>query len=99
MAELLEIERIAREVVNANTVPGTIVSIGAKDGVGWDGDPLIRLSVVITPEAQSNLLSGASVNILTGLSDALIAAGEDRFPMIDYTTTTELAEEDADTGP
>jgi hypothetical protein len=44
----------------------------------------------VKPEAEETLVGEAPLNILTKISDALMAAGEDRFPIIDYATTAEM---------
>ena len=89
MAEAEEIERIAREVVDANTAPDTVVSVSSMPSLDWTGDPILKVSIEIRTDKQSLLSGRAPLNILTQLSDRLVDAGEDRFPIIDYATTEE----------
>lgn len=90
MINLAGIERIARDIVNANTTPDAVVSVAVKPSVDWTGDPVLAISVVIRPEAEKSLTGKAPLDILTGISDGLQAVGEERFPIIDYATTAEL---------
>lgn len=95
MADQIEIERIAREVVNANTASGGIISLQVRDDVDWMGDPIIRISVVLADEAMNAFDGEASIRVLSQVNDRLEATGDSRFPMIDYATPSELAEENA----
>ena len=90
MVEHVQIERIARDVVNANTAFDSVVSVSSRDGLDWTGDPIVRISIVVKPEAADVLTGKAPLNILTGISDQLMAIGEDRFPILDYATTADL---------
>lgn len=91
MAESTEIERIARDAVNANTISQAVVSVRSAPSTDWTGDPVIDINVVIRPEAEAALLAReTAMNILSGVSDRLMEIGEERFPMIHYATTAEL---------
>ncbi len=96
MTDLAEIERITQGVVDANTAPGTTVSVSSKPAIDWTGDPILEVSIVIKPEGEALLIGQTPLNILTQLSDRLMDVGEDRFPIIDYATTAELEAVDVD---
>lgn len=91
MAEHAEIELIAEKIVNANTAPDAVVGVSARDDLGWDGDPIVRVSIVIKDEISNGLRGEDSLNILMQLRDGLATSGDDRFPIIDYATPSELA--------
>ncbi|MCD0422122.1 hypothetical protein LOC51_33340 [Rubrivivax sp. JA1024] len=91
MVESAEIERITRDVVNAQTISQAVVSVRSKPSIDWTGDPTIDISVVVRPEAEAALLTEETpLNILTSISDQLLEVGEDRFPIIHYATTEDL---------
>ncbi|MBB5049330.1 hypothetical protein HNR60_004106 [Rhodopseudomonas rhenobacensis] len=91
MAESAEIERIARDVVNAHTVMNAVTSVISRPSVDWTDDPIIEINVVVRPEAETALLKGETpLNILTRISDQLIGLGEHRFPIIHYATTADM---------
>lgn len=96
MAENAEIERIAQDVVNANTVTNAVVSVHSRPSVDWTGDPIIRISIVVRPEAEAALTGETPLNILTRISDQLMGVGEERFPIIDYATTADMEAADDD---
>jgi hypothetical protein len=95
MASISEIERIAKEVANANTAPNAVVSVSAIDDLGWDGDPIVRVSIVIDDDAINKLDGEAGIGILRGLIDRFRDIEENRFPIIDYATPQELEAEKA----
>jgi hypothetical protein len=86
-----DIVRVTTEVVNANTAPGSVVSVSLQDGLGWSGDPILKVTIVINDE--NVLHDEIPLNILTQLRDGLESIGESRFPIIDYATPKELAAE------
>ncbi len=93
MASIQEIERIAKEVASANTAPEAVVSVAARDDLGWDGDPIVRVSIVIADDAIDTLNGEAGILIRRGLTERFAKIGEDRFPIIDYATPRELEAE------
>lgn len=90
MSEILDIERIAREVVTANTAPDSVQSVTASSSSGWTGEDTLRISIVVAPKAAAELQGEAPLKILVQLQDRLQQAGDDRFPIIDYATTDEI---------
>lgn len=90
MAEKAEIERIARDVVNAQTQTNAVVAVLSEPSIDWTGGPILRIRIVLRPEAGSALEGETPLNILTKLSEQLMGIGEDRFPVIDYATTADL---------
>ena len=86
MAETVDIERIAKEVVSANTAPGTVVGVSAREGVGWDGDEILRIRIELRDDTTENLEGNVPSDILIQLNDRLIQIGEERFPVIYYET-------------
>lgn len=99
MASIDEIERIAKEVASANTAPDAVVSVVARDAIGWEGDPIIRVSVVLADKAMEKFDGKTSIDVLSQLNERLERAGEHRFSTIDYATVSELAAEDGDSEP
>lgn len=93
MAEHAQIERIAQDVVNANTAPDSVVSVSTRDALDWTGDSIVRVSIVLTEESAEKLRNDTPLNILTQLIAGLENAGETRFPIIDYATPAELSDE------
>jgi hypothetical protein len=90
IAENAEIEQITRKIVDANTVTNAVVSVRSRPSVDWTGDPVIRISIVVRPEAEVSLTGETPLNILTSISDELMRLGDDRFPIIDYATTADM---------
>jgi hypothetical protein len=93
MVEQAEIERIAKDVVCANTSPDVVVSVSSKEDQGWTGDPILRVSVVIKEGSSDRFRDEIPLKILTELRERLEIAGEARFPILDYATPAELAAE------
>ncbi len=91
MSEAPDIVRITTEVVNANTSPQSVQSVTATSSADSTGEQALRISIVLSSKAANILQGEIPLNILVQLRDRLEAAGENRFPIIDYATTEELA--------
>jgi hypothetical protein len=90
MAENADIVRIATDVVSANTAPKGVSSVTATSSSSSTGEDILRIVVVLAPEAAGKLQGDAPLNILVQLQDRLQQVGETRFPIVDYATPDEL---------
>jgi len=92
MLENKEIIQIAKRIATANLSSQNFTSIASSTGVDSAGQEALRITITIPPGAESKITGDAALNTLVQMQDSLREAGEDRFPIIEYATTKELAE-------
>ena len=74
-----------------------IVSIEAEDYTDWDGDPALRISVVIDENMDVDHISGEVINTFKrSVRDSLIKHGVTLFPFFRFAKPSELASTDGD---
>jgi hypothetical protein len=78
--------------------PGLMVlSIAVEDYTTWDGDPALRVSVVIDENTDVDHISGAMVNeFMRTVRDSLKRHGINLFPYFFFAKPSELADSDED---
>ena len=85
-----KINEIVREVATAKLAPyasGRVISEPTTDSTGQDA---LRITIVIEPDSARKIKKGAVLDNLVQIHDRLQAAGEERFPIIQYATEEEL---------
>lgn len=90
MLEADQISQIVTEVVRANTTPTSVRSVTTEPATVFDGEEGLRITIVVTPEAVTQLETGPVLDALVQIQDRLREAGEERFPIVDYVTEEEL---------
>src|SRR5438128_1488529 len=85
-----DIKSIATAVARENLGSAKVVSVMSEPTIDSDGDAALKISIVLTPGSTDSISGDAVVGTLSGIQQALQAAGEDRFPIIDYATEDEL---------
>lgn len=95
MLESQKISDIVSQVVQANTSPTSVLDVKAEPAMDWAGEEeVLRITIVITPEAVSQLAAGRALDTLVQIRDRLGEAGEHRFPILEYATERELVDID-----
>jgi hypothetical protein len=97
MATSLDL-RDALDLKNLPVPPGMrILKIDAQDYTDWDGDPALRIDVLIDDSTEVEKISGAAVGDFKGaIMDNLQKIGITLFPYVFFAKPSELAETDED---
>jgi hypothetical protein len=85
-----KINEIVREVATTKLAPyasGRVISEPTTDSTGQDA---LRITIVIAPESAPKINGNAVLDSWVQIHDRLQAAGEERFPIIQYATEEEL---------
>jgi hypothetical protein len=90
MLDLEKVTQISSEVAKANLPPQGVVRIESEPTVDSEGNDALHLMIVVAPEAADKITGDAVVDTLVQIHDRLRDAGDDRFPIIEYTTEAEL---------
>lgn len=85
-----EISRIVTHAVEANTAPNSVRRVLTEPTATFDGEDAVGITIVLTPEAVDKLASGDPGDVFIRVWNALRAAGDHRFPILDYATEAEL---------
>jgi hypothetical protein len=86
------IAQIATEVATANLSQQNFTSITSGSDTDSTGQEALRITIVIPAGAEKRIQGNAALSTLVQMQERLRAAGEDRFPIIEYATERELAE-------
>jgi hypothetical protein len=74
-----------------------VLKIDAEDYTDWDGDPALRITVLLDDSTDVEKITGAEVsNFKLAIHDNLLKNGITLFPYIFFATPSELAETDED---
>jgi len=85
-----QIKQIVSEVVTANTTPGSVRDVMTEPATAFEGEEAVRITIVLTPDAVTQLEAGAAGDTVVQIMDRLRDAGEERFPILQYATEEEL---------
>ncbi|MGY4304228.1 hypothetical protein ACVIJ6_001471 [Bradyrhizobium sp. USDA 4369] len=90
MLDNLQIAKIAREVAAANlSSSAAIADVTAASRVDSAGSDALRITIVLRPVVDAKIAGEAVLDTLVQIQERLQAAGEDRFPLLEYTTEDE----------
>jgi hypothetical protein len=87
-----KIAQIASEVAVANLSRQNFTSIESSSTADSTGEGALRIVIVIPPGAESRIQGDATLSTLVQMQERLRDAGEERFPIIEYSTEGELSE-------
>jgi hypothetical protein len=85
-----KISEIVSEVVAANTSPSSVRRVTSEPATAFEGEEAVRITIVVTPDAVTQLEAGPVGDTVVTIMDRLRDAGEERFPILQYATEEEL---------
>lgn len=92
-APLNEVKPVIDRTIRSHMDGFGVVDVEVEESEGYDGDPILRIGVVIDRLRQ---LDGRMVNSMVGvLRDALAPLGEERFPLVSFMTVKDREERSA----
>jgi hypothetical protein len=90
MLDLSEINNIVRSVTARNFGPKAVEMIDSQSTTDSEGQDALHISIALAPDVARELKGDAVLDTLVEIQDELRAAGEDRFPILEYGTEDEL---------
>jgi len=93
MLDQKKIDEIAREVASANLSPQFVRWVTSSPGIDSQGEEVLRILVVLEPNAVAEIQGDAVVDTLLQLHDRRREAGEERSPLVEYATEDELKDD------
>lgn len=89
-----EVDALVARVASASLGGHTITRVMSGPSVDLDGLNAVRVTIVLSND-DIEVTGDAAMNTIVDLHQALQRAGDDRFPLVDFTTEEDLAS-DAD---
>lgn len=99
MLDYRTIEKIADRVAKQKVAKAGLERIVAVSVTDSEGNDALRITLVLKPKAVEALTGDTAIDLLVELQRALAEEGEERFPIIEYATEQELAEDESEEEP
>ncbi len=85
-----DIVNIARKVATANlSNSAAVTNVTTAPFVDSEGRDALRITIVLDPVSGKRIEGDATLDTLVQIQEQLQAAGEERFPLLEYTTEGE----------
>lgn len=93
------VNEIAQRVA-VNVLPQRSVErVSSEEITDSEGRAALRISITLVPDAVEQVTGNQVLDTLVAMHAALAQAGEERRPVIDFSTTEEIDDDDADPEP
>lgn len=90
MLDNTKIAEIARDIVTANLSRSvTVIDVTAAPRIDSEGRDALRITIVLRPVNNAKIGGEAALDTLVQIHEQLQAAGDDRFPLLEYSTENE----------
>ena len=96
MTETLNIDDIVAGAARAKLGKKNFIRAMSEPAIASDGSEALRITLVIEPNAVEALKGGAVIDTLVEIHKRLLDEGEERFPIVEYATESELADGDSE---
>ena len=93
MLEPAKIDKIVGEVATVHLKRRNFERVTSKATVDSEGEEAVRITIVLKPGALDRLKGDPVFDTLVEIHHRLRAAGEERFPLVEYATQAELDED------
>ncbi|WP_244425098.1 hypothetical protein [Bradyrhizobium sp. STM 3843] len=91
MLENSQIAKIARQVATANLSSSAVVTtVTTAPFTDSEGRDALRITIVLSPVEGAKIEGDATLDTLVQIQEHLLAAGEERFPLLEYATENEV---------
>jgi hypothetical protein len=91
-----QIDSIVAQVARKNLGQKLVQRTFSDPTIASDGNEALRITIVIAPKAVAKFKGDSVLDTLVQIHDGLLAAGEERFPIVEYATEEELADADSE---
>jgi len=94
MIENEKIAQIAAQIATENLSVSSVSTATSESTVDSEGRDALKITIVLTPGSTAAIKSKASavLDTLVQIKKKLQEEGEERFPIVEYATSEELAE-------
>lgn len=85
-----ELQKLARKIVKKRMPTVRLDDVVAENTTSSDGDPSLRITLVLTPETVDAITGEDALNLLVEINDGLRREGDERFASIEYATADDV---------
>ncbi len=90
MLDTKQIDDIVKKAARAHFPPRLVQRVFSEPVIDSQGRDALRFTIVVAPDALEAVEDDALLETLVQIRRDLDAAGEDRFPIVNYATQAEL---------
>jgi len=90
-----EVSQVVAKVASATLSGVDLSRVVSEPTTTFDGDEALHVTIVLRGTNLERLTGHAAIDTLVGIVKSLQTSGDDRFPIIDYTTEEELEQDDS----
>jgi hypothetical protein len=90
-----QLQQLARQIVGKRLPALKLDDVLTENTTISSGEAGLRITLVLTPESAETMSGDDVLKLLVSIREGLEREGEDRFPIVEYATKDDLAEEAA----
>ncbi|MBA4161328.1 MAG: hypothetical protein C0515_04460 [Novosphingobium sp.] len=94
MLETLKLQELARRIFAKRLPSIQLDEVQAAQFTGSDGEPALRIKLVLTPESADAISGEDALKLLAAIRDELVQIGDERLPILEYATADDLPTEE-----
>lgn len=94
MLEALELQKIARAIISKRLPTVALDDIVAENTTSSDGENALRITLVLAAESVDAISGDDALKLLVDIRDGLVREGEERQPIVEYTTVDDVPDEE-----
>lgn len=91
MLDDIQIAKAIEEIAKSKLGRENVVRVFTEPSAGIDGEAVLRVTIVITPDAVERISGDDLLENLVAIHDRFHALQDDRMPNVHYATEEELA--------
>jgi hypothetical protein len=84
------IDEIVRTVASKKLPPESVDHVASSDSTDSEGHDAVRIVIYLNPNRLQDVDGDAVLDTLLGIQSQLSAAGEDRFPLVEYASIDDI---------
>lgn len=84
------VQEIAKEIAVSNLSSANVSSIVSSTATDSTGHDAVKITIVITPEAEKRIKGDAALDTLVAIQSRLREEGDSRTAIVEYVTKEEL---------
>ena len=90
--EAKKVQEIAKQIAVSNLSSANVSSIFSSTATDSTGHDAVKITIVITPEAEKRIKGDAALDTLVEIQSRLRKEGDGRTAIVEYVTKKELEE-------
>lgn len=85
-----KIDQIVLDIAGKRLPRESVDRVASFDAIDSEGHDAVRIVITLRPELAADIDGDAVLDTLVGIQSRLAAAGEDRFPLVEYESADDV---------